>query len=251
MEASVSDKKTTSNIDIEIDGSEAGDDDLTKDPRGKGITPAKKKPKLNPGDMHLANILEKSLLARQAEAEQHNDEDRLFCLSLIKELKKVPENNRLMTKIELLIVVHRAQAFGAYHPIQPLHHPRLYSQSHPHYSGYTPQPQPPHFSAHQTTPSPAAMNSGTVAQPVHQTHLNMQPFACTSGYSSHTPTPPSVVNSPSPSTENTSKVQHVHQAHLNMQPFACTSGYNTHAPTPSPGNTSQASDTQSDYIDMF
>lgn len=70
-------------------------------------------------------------------------------------------------------------------------------------------------------------------------------------YVCHTQIPPSVVNSPSPSTENTYEVQHIHQVHLNMLPISYISGCNTHAPTPSPGNESQASNTQSDYIDRF
>lgn len=161
--------------------------------------------------------MERSLLARETEAEQQNDEDKLFFLSLYKELKKVPENNRLMTKIELLNVVHRAQAFGTYHSTQPLHHPHAFGQSFPHHSGYTAQSQSSHIRAHQTNPSPGASSSFSDTQAVHQTHLNMQPYVSISGCNTHTLIPPSVVP----------------------------------PPTPSHGTESQVSDTQSEFIDMF
>ena len=90
-------------------------------------------------------------------------------------MKKVPENSRLMTKIELLNVLHRAQTLGTPHPIQPVQYANSYTQPMPHYSGYTGQPQTPYNRVFPTT-SPVATNSVYNMQPVHQTH-------------SHKPTP--------------------------------------------------------------
>lgn len=218
LEGSISSKETISNIENEGEGL-CDDVDVTGEHREKGITStsAKKKLKLNPGDLHIANILERSLLARQIEEEKQNDEDKLFCLSLYKEMKKVPESSRLMTKIELLNVLHRAQTLGTHHPIQSFQYANSYTQPLPHYSGFTAQPQTP-YTRVCPTPSPVATNSVHNIQPVHQAHSHNPPTAGPSGYNPHTPSSPSVV----------------------------------HPMTPSPGGAaSQVSDTQSDYIDMF
>lgn len=49
------------------------------------------------------NKLQENSITRQ-------DDDKLFCLSLYKELKKVSENRRLATKIELLQVIQNGQS---------------------------------------------------------------------------------------------------------------------------------------------
>jgi len=63
-----------------------------------------KKLKLNPTDEHFANLLEKSLAQKQVPEKQEDDEDKLFCLSLLKDIKKVPENKRLKLKIDIYII---------------------------------------------------------------------------------------------------------------------------------------------------
>lgn len=70
----------------------------------------KKKLKLHPADEHFANILEKSLAQRQVpENKDEDDEDKLFCLSLFKEIKKVPETKRLKLKIEMYNLILQNQ----------------------------------------------------------------------------------------------------------------------------------------------
>ncbi|XP_050708921.1 uncharacterized protein LOC126993822 [Eriocheir sinensis] len=167
LEGSLSNKETISNI--ENDGNGLCDDvDVTGEHGEKGSTSTstKKKMKLNPGDLHIANILERSLLARQNEEEKQNDEDKLFCLSLYKEMKKVPESSRLMTKIELLNVVHRAQTLGTQHPIQPVQYANSFTQPFPHYSGHTGQPHTPSSPSevHPMIPSPGATSHGSDTQ---------------------------------------------------------------------------------------
>ncbi|XP_072375515.1 uncharacterized protein [Diabrotica undecimpunctata] len=69
-----------------------------------------KKLKLHPADQHFANILEKSLAQRQVPDKQdEQDEDKLFCLSLFKEIKKIPENKRLKTKIDIYNLILQKQ----------------------------------------------------------------------------------------------------------------------------------------------
>lgn len=66
--------------------------------------------KLKP-DKYSSHTLGKidQLLSRQRQENDSNEDgDKLFCLSLYKELKKIPEHNRLKTKIELLEVIQRA-----------------------------------------------------------------------------------------------------------------------------------------------
>jgi len=56
----------------------------------------KNKIKLHPADEHFANILEKSMAQRYVPKQKNkDDEDKLLCLSLVKEIKKVPEYKRL------------------------------------------------------------------------------------------------------------------------------------------------------------
>lgn len=74
------------------------------------LQPQNKKLKLNPAEKHFTDILEGNLLERRKEEENRNYDDKLFCLSLYKELKKVPGNLRLMAKIEMLNVIQRAQS---------------------------------------------------------------------------------------------------------------------------------------------
>lgn len=98
-----------------------------------------KRIKLNAVDKHFADILNKSIMMREKrELEKNNeDEDKLFCLSLYKELKKVPEAGKIRTKIQLLETIQRAQDFytindlpggSSYQPQQQHYqHPPLYN----------------------------------------------------------------------------------------------------------------------------
>lgn len=76
-----------------------------------------KKFKMNPVDKHFIEILNKSVAVREKATEKlEEDDDKLFCMSLYKELKKVPEHGRCRAKIQLLEVIQRAQDF--YNPLQ-------------------------------------------------------------------------------------------------------------------------------------
>lgn len=69
----------------------------------------KEKIKLNPADEHVANIIEKSLNNGNISEKKEEDEDKLFCMSLNKEIKKVPEAMRLKTKIEIYNLILQIQ----------------------------------------------------------------------------------------------------------------------------------------------
>lgn len=68
---------------------------------------------MNPVDKQFVDILNKTIALREKQNEENNneDEDKLFCLSLYKELKKVPDHARIRTKIQILEVLQRAQDF--------------------------------------------------------------------------------------------------------------------------------------------
>lgn len=70
----------------------------------------RKKIKLHPADEHFAKIIEKSLNQRNVAEKKEEDEDKLFCLSLVKEIKKVPETMRLKTKIEIYNLILKNQS---------------------------------------------------------------------------------------------------------------------------------------------
>ncbi|XP_031329921.1 uncharacterized protein LOC116160916 [Photinus pyralis] len=105
-------KETTSNVEEprnEEQRNEGEEEDFVE-PRD--IRPVSKKKKtLNSSEERLTDLLERSIQTR--DKFQHEtvsqDEDKLFCLSLYKELKNVPEQKRLATKIELLQVLQKAQ----------------------------------------------------------------------------------------------------------------------------------------------
>lgn len=213
LENSVSGKETTSNLERNTDDSLCDDEDVTVE-RGACGTSTKKKLKLNPADKLFADILEKSLLERRKEEEQRNDDDKLFCLSLYKELKKVPENFRLMAKIEMLNVIQRAQVCATSQAMHVVNHPQPYSQPFTHISGYTSQ-TPSSHQAHPTFPLHGASSTLSTTHPIHHTH-SMQPHPSTSGCSNNTSV----------------------ESFLN------------HSATPSP-DVSSVSDTQCEYVNVF
>lgn len=127
--------------------------DLMPPPKDN-IESTRKKQKMNAVDKQIVDMLQKSLNAK----EQYEmgrltkeDDDKLFCLSLYSELKKVPENQRLTTKIELLNVIKEAQNYHQSLPIQTNQQQYMYST--PTYSGYT-TARPPTRQWSTTPPPP-------------------------------------------------------------------------------------------------
>ncbi|KAL4084006.1 hypothetical protein QTP88_029322 [Uroleucon formosanum] len=86
----------------------------------------RKKIKLHPADEHFANIIEKSLNHRNTIEKKEDDEDKLFCLSLYKEIKKVPDAMRLKTNIEIYNLLLKNQSIQT-HP-QPFNHQPQYDR---------------------------------------------------------------------------------------------------------------------------
>lgn len=117
LQKSIENKETTTNIE-EAKNEESVD--FIKDQNNfvnvRDIrSPPNKRKKKTLSENRLADILEESIQSRDkiqrelSENITNQDEDKLFCLSLYKELKKVPENKRLATKIELLKVIEKGQ----------------------------------------------------------------------------------------------------------------------------------------------
>ncbi|MGL5028830.1 MAG: hypothetical protein ACRC6C_01745 [Wolbachia pipientis] len=75
-------------------------------------------------EANLLSLLKAKFLTRETEDEE-KDEDKLFMLSLVPELKKIPEHLKLDTKGEIINVIKRARqqiappAFGNYALSQP------------------------------------------------------------------------------------------------------------------------------------
>ncbi|XP_077270213.1 uncharacterized protein LOC143901662 [Temnothorax americanus] len=110
LEKSVSHKETTSNFvsdETETMLQENEDDPSCHKETDRSLKT--KKMKLNATEKHFSDILQKSLLSRQKQEESYEDEDKLFCLSLHKELKKIPGEHRLMIKISIMETIQRAQ----------------------------------------------------------------------------------------------------------------------------------------------
>lgn len=170
-----------------------------------------KKLKSKPVDKRFMSNWETSPSERRKEEEQQKDEyddddDKLFCLSLHKELKKVPENSRLRTKIEILNVIQCAQQSATSHPEQ-IHHLHSYNQTFSRdtqiqqmQSGYSGQTPAAHFQVHPTTSSPVVTSSFPETQPIYQTDCDMKPHASALAYNENTWTEPSFIlpGTPSP-----------------------------------------------------
>lgn len=234
LENHVSHKEKTRNLDKDTTDEASCDED--KDVTGERCltgpsTLRRLMPK--PVEKHSAPIVESSLSARRKEVEnslmvrrkeeeKRNDDDdeKLFCLSLYAELKKVPENFRLKTKIDILNVLQHAQALATSHSTQQPHHSHSHSQPYnTDSSGHTCQTSSSHFQALPSTPSPVVTSSFPETQPIHQVDCDMKPYASTSGYSGNTWTRPS-----------------------EFDPLQIT---------PSPGSASSVSDTESKFFEVF
>lgn len=74
--------------------------------------PQKRNKKKNKEDdnigVELINVLNKNVALKKSE----EDEDRMFLLSLVSEIKKVPEHLRLRTKAQIMQVITEAQTSG-------------------------------------------------------------------------------------------------------------------------------------------
>lgn len=78
------------------------------DTQKERIIRKKSKRKNNDADEELAATLKASLESRdKREAAAEADSDRLFLLSLLPDLKKVPEHEKLSTKLELMTVIKK------------------------------------------------------------------------------------------------------------------------------------------------
>lgn len=97
------------------------------------------------------------------------DDDKLFCL-LYSELKKVPENQRLTTKIELLNVIKEAQNYHQSLSLQTNQHRYMYSI--PTYSGYT-IARPPTQQRSTTPPPPSSWSSSPTGSSQDSDNLNL------------------------------------------------------------------------------
>ncbi|KAF5273354.1 hypothetical protein FQR65_LT17172 [Abscondita terminalis] len=117
LQNSVSNKDTTTNIEEQNERHSEETSQLNPNAtEATEIRPPKRKKSQVPEEK-MAVLIEKSIESRknfQNELQENSitkqDDDKLFCLSLYKELKKVPENRRLATKIELLQVIQKGQS---------------------------------------------------------------------------------------------------------------------------------------------
>lgn len=134
LEKSLTNNSTTNNLQDDIQLEEELQCEDLQQPAVPGpsqdVVFGNKKLKLNPVDKQFVDILNKTIARREKQEEEiaNQDEDKLFCLSLYKELRKVPEHARIRTKIQILEVIQRAQDFynphmqteaQGYHPYQP------------------------------------------------------------------------------------------------------------------------------------
>ncbi|XP_047505956.1 uncharacterized protein LOC125050273 [Pieris napi] len=116
LQNSVSNKDTTTNIEEQNERQSEETSQLNANVTEATEKRPPKRKKTQVPEEKIAVLIEKSIESRkkfQDEFKENSiakqDDDKLFCLSLFKEIKKVPENRRLATKIELLQVIQKGQ----------------------------------------------------------------------------------------------------------------------------------------------
>lgn len=99
------------------ENSETGNEESTADAREDIMRPPNqniKRKKMTAADTEFLNIIKNNISTRNQQqplvsSVTEGDDDKLFCLSLHKELLKVPEANRIAVKIELMKILQAAQ----------------------------------------------------------------------------------------------------------------------------------------------
>lgn len=110
LQASIANKDTESSFDADAStSSEVAEVEISSGFKSPKST-LRKKQKFNPADERFANILEQSLAQKNvSHPKEDDDEDKLFCLSLVKDIKKNPEYRRLQTKIAICNLILQNQ----------------------------------------------------------------------------------------------------------------------------------------------
>ncbi|XP_049765035.1 uncharacterized protein LOC126094603 [Schistocerca cancellata] len=84
-------------------------------------SPSMPRKKQKSNDDRLIDVLQQSIALKE-ECERHpeSDSDRLFLLSLLEDMKKIPVHCKLTTKMEVIDIIKRVQMLPlrAYHPRQ-------------------------------------------------------------------------------------------------------------------------------------
>lgn len=92
---------------------------MQEEPATRFVRPQKRqiqREKNIPEDEALIHILKEKLAKRKHDSTDKQDEDTLFMLSLVPELKKIPDHARLQIKSELLTCIINAQKFYSAYP---------------------------------------------------------------------------------------------------------------------------------------
>ncbi|XP_073943372.1 uncharacterized protein [Choristoneura fumiferana] len=111
LQPSIADKHTENSFNTENESasSEVAEVEGSSAFKSPKSTPRKKQ-KISPADERFASILEQSLVQKNvSHPKEDDDEDKLFCLSLVKEIKKIPEYKRLHTKIGIYNLILQNQ----------------------------------------------------------------------------------------------------------------------------------------------
>ncbi|XP_048486662.1 uncharacterized protein LOC125490692 [Plutella xylostella] len=196
LERSTRNKTTDSNIvsspaapeeqDISGDG-----EDVMRPP----VSQPKKKKKMNAADEEFLAIISKNLAPRNQPQTSESDDDKLFCLSLHKELIKVPEEMRLQAKIDLMNVLQKAQRAPCHSPSHYIPSPAP-SPQYNHQAGMTHRGQRGFFNDtgyNETDPSASSFSRYCTGQ--RNSQSNPSPA---SNYNN--PSPASNYNNPSPAS---------------------------------------------------
>lgn len=126
LKPATTNKVTVSNLD----GDENGDGEKQQQHQDSQETPSRspayKRKRYGglPSEQRLYDVLAKSVETRMENQKLlEDDDDRLFLLSLVKEMKKVPEHLKIEAKFDILNVFKKYQTKYTFpHPVSQFHH---------------------------------------------------------------------------------------------------------------------------------
>ena len=113
-------KPTTSSMDDKDENQHTDDDYDDMDvgtSKRKNLNPIPKISKKKGTDDDLLDVLKAKILKNNKRQAEERNEDRMFLLSLVSELQKVPADRKLQVKASILNVISQAQAIQQ--PLQP------------------------------------------------------------------------------------------------------------------------------------
>lgn len=160
---------------------ELGQETQKEDRATEKRSPRQYRKRVSREDDELDQVLRKKVLQKCKRPSEENDEDRMFLLSLVSELHRVPVNRKLKLKSDIIAVISKAQQW-------PQHIQQQTPSTHLPQSSSVSQ----HFTQHSTSPESHQDPLNHTSQN-HCTSLE-SPFSASTSDSVASPEPSEVIS---------------------------------------------------------